>query len=66
MTPGPGIREFDERLTANVLEELRAQNELLELRLNDEQLPRLAKAIAVNVDYAFDVRWSPRWEGRGP
>jgi hypothetical protein len=55
---------FDDRLTANILDELRAQNALADLGLADDQLEQVAQAVAVNVDYSFEVRWSPRWEGR--
>jgi hypothetical protein len=53
---------FD-RLTDNIREELNAQNALLALGLSTNRITDLANAIAINIDYAFEVRWSPRWEG---
>jgi hypothetical protein len=51
------------RLVGNITDELFAQNALRDLGLADDVLRSLAESIAVNVDYAFEVRWSPRWEG---
>ncbi len=52
------------RLTENIRTELLAVNALLNVGLSPEQIDRMAWAIATNIDYAFEVRWSPRWEGR--
>ena len=51
------------RLVDNITDELLAQNALRDLGLTDDVLRSIAAAVATNVDYAFDVRWSPRWEG---
>lgn len=51
--------DFD-RLMGNVREELQAQNAMDGLGLSEDALDRLAEAIAVNVQYVFDVRWAPR------
>jgi hypothetical protein len=56
----------DERLTGNILEELRAQNALRSLGLSDDDLSGIAEAVAINVDYAFRVEWEPRWEADAP
>ena len=52
-----------ERLTGNIHEELLVSNALQNLGLSKEQIAELAHWIAVNIDYAFEVRWAPRWEG---
>ena len=51
------------RLTENVREELQAQNALGNLGLSEADIKSLTRAVATNVDYAFEVRWAPRWEG---
>jgi hypothetical protein len=61
-----GGRENHDRLVGNVTEELQAQNALQELNLSEEIIGTLAWAIVANIEYAFDVRWSPRWEGQPP
>jgi hypothetical protein len=53
-----------ERLVGNIREELQAQDALQDLGLAPEVLTQLAASVAANIDYAFDVRWSPRWEGK--
>ncbi len=54
-----------DRLTGNVLEELRAQNAMRGLGLEDDLLAGIAEQVAVNVDYAFECRWAPRWVREG-
>ncbi|MBW3649589.1 MAG: hypothetical protein KY458_03385 [Actinobacteria bacterium] len=49
------------RLTSNIAEELRAQSALRDLGLSEVTIEEVASAIAVNIDYAFTVAWSPRW-----
>jgi hypothetical protein len=56
----PEERESHDRLVGNVTEELQAQNALQELNLSAEIIGTLAWAIVANIEYAFDVRWSPR------
>jgi len=53
---------LDERVIENALTELKAQNALQGLGLDDDKLRLLAWAVAVNLDYAFELRWAPRWE----
>ena len=53
---------LDERVVENVLTELQAQNALQGLGLDEDKLRLLAWAVAVNLDYAFELRWAPRWE----
>lgn len=36
-----------------------------DLHLDETTLDALAKAIATNVEYAFDVKWAPRWAKEG-
>lgn len=48
---------LDERVIENVLTELRAQNALRDLGLEDEDLQHVAWAIAVNLDYVFHLHW---------
>ncbi len=55
--PGEDEDALDERVIENVLTELRAQNALGDLGLEDEDLQRAAWAIAVNLGYAFHVHW---------
>jgi len=57
---------LDERIIENVLTELRAQNALADLHLDDDVLQTLAWAVAVNLDYAFSIEWAPRWEKARP
>jgi hypothetical protein len=52
-----------ERLVGNITEELRAQNTGFHLGLPLERIEQMARQIAVNIDYAFRIEWSPRWEG---
>ena len=60
-----GEEEADfERLIGNIREELQAQNALRNIRLSQELIGELAECIASNLDYAFEVKWAPRWEGR--
>jgi hypothetical protein len=51
------------RLTENIRDELQAQNALGNLGLSEETLDSMAQAIAANIDYAFEARWAPQWEG---
>lgn len=60
MPSAPSPDDFD-RLVGNVRDELQSQNAMGGHGLTDEVLDRLASAIAVNVDYGFDVRWAPNW-----
>lgn len=50
-----------DRLRGNIREELRAQTAMGDLPLDEIVIERLAEGIANNVEYAFEVRWSPRW-----
>lgn len=50
-----------ERLALNIREELQAQNTLQGLGLDEDTLRGLSDAVAVNITYAFDVKWSPKW-----
>ncbi|GII52870.1 hypothetical protein Pth03_12590 [Planotetraspora thailandica] len=52
---------LDERLIGNIREELEAQTVGRGLGLDDAILEQLAWAIAVNLRYAFDVTWAPKW-----
>jgi hypothetical protein len=54
-----------ERLTENILDELVSCNGLMALGLDDRTLRELAKQVAVNIDYAFNVTWSPNWVKSG-
>ncbi len=49
-----------ERLKSNIREELAAQSALRDLGLDESSLDGLANSIAVNIEYAFDVKWAPR------
>ena len=60
----PPIDNF-ERLTENILDELVSFNGLMVLGLEDRTLRELAKQVAVNIDYAFNVTWSPKWVKSG-
>jgi hypothetical protein len=53
------------RLRLNIQEELRAQNAMRGLGLEDAVLDALGDALAITVDYAFYVKWSPRWVKSG-
>ncbi len=61
----PEIEDVERRtfdlLRANVRAEVLVQNGMWSLGLSDETVDRLAESIAVNVDYAFSIRWSPDW-----
>jgi hypothetical protein len=61
-----GVEELErpgdlDRFRENVLTELQAQNAMQDLNLPQNQLESLADAIAANADYAFEIKWSPRW-----
>ena len=62
----PEERQNYEHLVGNVTDELRSQNALRNLDLPAALIEEVARAIAINIDYAFELRWSPRWEGRPP
>jgi hypothetical protein len=57
--------DTSERLTENILDELASCNGLMALGLDDRTLRELAKQVAVNIDYAFTVTWSPKWVKSG-
>lgn len=62
MTDGEDVeRRTFELLRDSVRAELAVQNGMGRLGLTDKVIDRLAEAVAVNVDYAFAVRWSPDW-----
>lgn len=50
-----------ERLEHNILTEIRPQNGIGGLDLDDATMRRLASCITANVDDAFEVAWQPRW-----
>ncbi len=60
----PPIDNFG-RLIDNIHDELVVKNIMLNLDLNDQTLKILAEDVAINIDYAFDVRWSPDWVRKG-
>lgn len=61
----PDIEDVERRtfdlLRDNVRREVLVQNGMWSLGLSDEAVDRLADSIAVNVDYAFAIQWSPDW-----
>lgn len=62
MTDGRDVeRRTFELLRDNVRDELVVQNGMGSLGLTDEVIDRLAEQVAVNIDYAFALRWSPDW-----
>jgi hypothetical protein len=63
-SPGWRSRHI-ELLEDNVRREIEVQNAMGSLGLTDQQIKSLAWAITAEVDYAFDVRWSPDWVGPG-
>ncbi|MCM3656599.1 hypothetical protein M3147_04965 [Agromyces mediolanus] len=54
-----------ELLQSNILEQLDAENMLCDLGLEADALERLAWALTANIQYAFDVRWAPKWVPKG-
>ncbi|MET8234317.1 hypothetical protein ABZS77_26955 [Micromonospora sp. NPDC005298] len=60
----PPIDTF-ERLTANIRGEIVAMNVPMNLKLDDATLGNLAESIAINITYAFDVEWAPKWVEAG-
>ncbi|MGQ5261978.1 hypothetical protein ACTWLT_14605 [Micromonospora sp. ZYX-F-536] len=60
----PPIDTF-ERLTENIRDEIVAMNVPLNLQLDDATLGNLAESIAINITYAFDVEWAPKWVKAG-
>jgi hypothetical protein len=52
-----------ERLVGNIREELQAQRAMRVVDLSDQVVEDLAFAIALNIEYGFDVRWAPKWVG---
>jgi hypothetical protein len=52
-------------LEDNIRTELQAQNATAGLGLPQEAIARLARGIAAEVLYAFEVDWSPDWVGPG-
>jgi hypothetical protein len=65
MTPDETRPALDDRVAANLLDELRAQNALNRLGLEEDALVALATSLALSLDYAFELRWAPRWQA-GP
>lgn len=54
-----------ELLQSNILEQLDAENALRDLGLEAQAMESLAWALTANIQYAFDVRWSPKWVPKG-
>lgn len=60
----PPIDTFG-RLTEHIQDELVAMNVPLNLQLDAATVGDLAESIAVNITYAFEVKWAPKWVKAG-
>lgn len=53
------------RLRQNIRLELASQRAIAGLDLDDSVLDGLAESIAANIEYGFEIRWSPQWVKEG-
>lgn len=60
----PAINDFD-RLTHAIHEELTMQHFMHERDIDDDLFNSLVDAIAIELDYRFDIHWNPRWLAPG-
>jgi hypothetical protein len=52
------------QLRDSIEDELRTQFGMRQIELSPETIQEIAYWVAVQLDYAYEFEWSPRWEGR--
>ena len=60
---GPHARsaQSSRELQGNIREEIGVQLAAARVELNQTTVDNLVAGIAANIDYAFELRWRPRW-----
>jgi hypothetical protein len=64
MKDDDGLEPALARLRDVIAEELNVQLNMLRRPMTFDDVPAVAKWLAVQIDYAFKTEWAPRWEGK--